>query len=396
MAYMWRVLWWLSGGMTAVSLAGCIELFEPVVPGSSRDFLVVDGFINIQGRTRIRLSHTSDINSTTANAAEAKAALYIEEEMGVQYAMRDAGNGNYVSDSLLLNPAKRYRLRIKTALQREYTSAFVDARVTPPIDAVTWKNRPLGIQVYVSAHDNDSRTHYYRWEYIETWEYISPWNSLYEYSPPGPLPPGNYILPLGVITVRTKPINRCWATEYSNDIQLGSSVRLAQDVIADYPLRLLPASSANKLQEKYSVLVRQYGQTAEEYAYWEKLKKNTEVLGTLFDPQPSQLTGNIQNIVEPGEVVIGYIGAHSVAEKRLFISRAELPADFSNFTGYEQCVKQDSVTNPGLLPYYLYPGTQMLIDVVEVNQTKNYLIAKTECVDCQKRGGVTQKPAFWR
>ncbi|MEJ7664694.1 MAG: DUF4249 family protein [Hymenobacter sp.] len=60
-----------------------------------------------------------------------------------------------------------------------------------------------------------------------------------------------------------------------------------------------PTPPSSKLYYLYSILVRQYALTPEEFAYWDKLRKNTENLGTLFDPLPSQLSGNVHRLTMP-------------------------------------------------------------------------------------------------
>jgi hypothetical protein len=154
----------------------------PDVIGSTKNFLVVDGFINSRGVTSIKLSRTYDIDAKTAPPVETRATLFIEEEGGVRYPVLETSvKGTYTSTSLALNPAKNYRLSIRTSAGSEYASDFVPAKITPPIDNVNWRAENTGLNIYVNSHDDTKSTQYYRWEYEETWEIVPPYKPVYEY-----------------------------------------------------------------------------------------------------------------------------------------------------------------------------------------------------------------------
>jgi hypothetical protein len=151
--------------------------------------------------------------------------------------------------------------------------------------------------------------------------------------------------------------------------------------------------NSTKLRYKYSILVKQYSLSAEEFAYWELLQKNTENIGTIFDPQPSQLTGNVHSLSDAAEPVIGYVGVQSVAEKRIFIKRDELPRSWRALTGYEQNCPAPDTLRPatGSALEVFRSGRAIPIDRVEGG---GLLYSSAECVDCRKRG-TNVRPSFW-
>ncbi|HET9504531.1 MAG TPA: DUF4249 family protein, partial [Hymenobacter sp.] len=67
--------WGISGGLLA--LAGCVDPYMPEVLDANANYLVVDGFINGAGRTRIQLSRTTNTASTSPPPAEKGARLTI-------------------------------------------------------------------------------------------------------------------------------------------------------------------------------------------------------------------------------------------------------------------------------------------------------------------------------
>lgn len=70
----------------------------------------------------------------------------------------------------------------------------------------------------------------------------------------------------------------------------------------------------------YCVHVQQQSLTCEAYEFWRKVQEVTEQEGGLFKNTPGNITGNISNINDPEEIVLGYFYASSVNEKKLFIS----------------------------------------------------------------------------
>jgi hypothetical protein len=161
---------------------------------------------------------------------------------------------------------------------------------------------------------------------------------------------------------------------------------------------------AERLKIRYSVLVTQYAQTAEEFAYYEQLRKNTEAVGTVNDPLPTQLTGNVHR-TNSNEPVLGYVGAHTVQQKRLFIDRTELPLpstwvfepgvpgctlDAERLHDYEPALdvpQTITFADPNYVP------TDYFIDLRD-NSLGGYYGAPRECVDCRTRGSIT-KPSYW-
>ncbi|PJJ52986.1 DUF4249 domain-containing protein [Hymenobacter chitinivorans] len=372
----------LLGLWLALALPGCVDPFEPEVIRSAPNYLVVSGFININGVTSIRLSRTQNVANSGAPAAEPRATVAIQDEAGTSYPLSEQVPGTYTSAALSLSPARRYQLRLRTAGGREYASALVTPKVAPPIDELPWAVEDRGVRVYVNAHDATNSTRYYRWTYTETWEFHSAYRSGLEYVN-------------GRMQPRAEDIYQCWGTAGSTSIAINSTARLNQDVVARYPLILLPANSV-KLRFKYSVQVRQYAQTAEEYAYWEQLKSNTESVGGLFDPVPSQLTGNVQSLTDATEPVVGYVGAGTVTEKRIFIASNELPLTQQYETGYN-CAPPDTVPLARVPTVF---STSVVLPLYTVyapmsNTIVGYSSASAECADCRRRG-TNRRPDFWQ
>ena len=112
---------------------------------------------------------------------------------------------------------------------------------------------------------------------------------------------------------------RCWTIDTSEEIFLFSTAGLSSDVVFENPLVHIPYAS-QQLSVVYSILVTQYALTKEAYEFWQNLKKNTEQLGTIFDPQPFADYGNMHCLSDPQEPVIGFISACTTQQQRIYIS----------------------------------------------------------------------------
>jgi hypothetical protein len=378
-----RALLLLVGG--AFLLGGCVDPYPPDVPAAGQSYLVVDGFINSKGSTVIKLSRTLGLASASAIPAEAKATVYVLDNVGTRYNLTENPAGTYTLPAQTLDPQRQYQVRITTAKGRNYASDLVAVKTTPPIDKLSWQPMGKGVEIDVNTHDPSGAARYYRWDYVETWQFNSAFRSDYE-----------YVASSKSVERRTNNIFTCWRTEPSPFIKQSTTAQLSQDVVANYPLIALPLNE--KLRIKYSVLVLQYAQTPEEYAYWETLSKNTQNLGTLNDPLPTQLTGNVHCLTDASEPVLGYVGAHSVTQERLFIDYNDLPKPLPQIanTGYETCAVDTVVLRNGLelfrlnleVPFDIYFSPPPNSKVI------GYFAGTTECVDCRVRG-TNVKPSFW-
>lgn len=365
--YYFLIIVFLAALFTAI---GCVEPFSPPEVNSDEGYLVIDGFLNIGSDTsRIELSHTQNTNAQTSIITEPGAKVTVEGEKGETYTFTEKGNGSYYLPPYAFNTAQKYRLRVKTRVGGEYLSDFVEVKNTPAIDAIEGKidTRQDAMVMQVNTHDATNSTRFYRWKFEETWEYRAAFYSSLE-------------LVKGVIDYRKEDINLCWRTMKSSNILLGSTIKLSQDIIKDLPITTVPIST-NKLYIKYSILVKQYGLTQDAFEYWTNLAKTTEGTGSLFDPLPSQITGNIRSTTNPKELVFGYFSAAVEQKKRIFLT--------PNLGRYPTCSAPDTLK--------IEDALKSSATLMNYTGERSELILATSayCADCRAQGGVTKRPSFW-
>jgi len=288
-------------------LSSCREAYQPPVVLAQSNLLVVDGFLDgSDGSCTVVLSRSQDVSDSKSPPLEKKANVQLEDSKGNVYMLKEMTAGNYSVYNVNINTQVKYRLSIKTEAGKNYQSDYVEIKHTPPIDNVTWQATDQGIQFYVSTHDDEKKSIYYQYRFVETWAYVAAYQSNFEFQN-------------GVPVARFNDIYHCYATALSSKISIATSAKLSEDVISNFPFYLLSRPS-EKYLIRYSILVKQNVLTSEAYNYWQQLQKNTEKIGTLFDPQPSQVLSNIQNVDNKDEPVLGYFNAGITTEKRIFLS----------------------------------------------------------------------------
>ncbi|MDB5149314.1 MAG: hypothetical protein JWQ57_3334 [Mucilaginibacter sp.] len=369
----------------------CKKPFYPKIVNSPDSYLVVEGVINTgNDSTIVKLSKTVNISGNAKSAIVNNASVSVETEGGASYNLLPVGDGSYISTGLNLDITKNYRLHINTADNKEYASDYVPVKSTPPVDSIGFSIKNNQVQLYVNAHDITNNTRYYRWSYDETWLFHSRYESPFD---------ADHVLQ--TIIPRKQSIYYCYAGDKSSTIVLGSSAKLTQDVIFQAPLTTI-APTSEKIEMRYSILVKQYALTKEAYQFWENLKKNTEQLGSIFDAQPSQLTGNIHNLKDAAEPVIGYISVTNIQSKRIFIDNADLPRTWSPEYPYD-CGPPDSAfySDPHrngentVKDFIINGGENAVLEISNQNAVTGYTYSSVQCTDCTIRGAL-KKPSFWK
>ncbi len=355
---------------------------EPYTPEIERyeNILVIDGLItDQQGPYLVKLTRSFAFDESIPTPEEGALVMIMDENEGI-YEFTEEQAGIYVSHSSFRGElGSSYKLLVSTSDQLNYESEWVELRDVPEIDSIAYElqeratsdpNQSVyGMEIKVNTHDNSDQTRYYRWEWVETWEIITP------------------------ITSSFYPDEaRCWQTAGSGVISIGTSEHLTHDIIEDYPIYFVSAES-NKLRIKYSILVNQYSLSREAYSYWKSLQDITTNTGTLFDPTPAMVTGNISNSENPEIPVLGIFQASALKQKRIFIDRSEIPKSLDIPSGYSSCNFFDLVDSVEI-DYYSSRGFP-LVEIYRLAGVYHYIFTNSEmCFRCTLSGS-NEKPEFW-
>lgn len=378
----------------------CKEPYVAPVSAPDLGYLVVEGIINSgAGNTKVRLSRTTPLTDGT-RAIETGASVMIQNESGGNRFLAETAHGDYEINDLNLDPTAKYRLRI-VANNKEYVSDFVPVNNNPAVDSVSWSYSSNGASVNVSTHDDQSIAKYFMWDFVETWEIHSDYAPNCKFNSPSDPYWVDYVNPTQYWRFDSSKY-QCWRSDTSTQILLGSTVKYAVDTISS-TLSIVPTGS-EKISYLYSINVRQFTLTKDAFEFMQKMKKNSEQLGSVFDAQPTELQGNIHNTQNPNEIVIGYVSICQAQEKRNFIRNQDLP-DWNYSSGCFLYNEQPNDRDYALKNFYYPDHVTPFIIPVQYQQRNpsdpppsgyiiTYSAADIKCVDCTQRG-TTSKPPFW-
>jgi len=372
------------GLMLIFLLAQCKEEYIPKLEESNIRLLVVEGYINSGiGPTIFHLSRVADL-ADTVFIPELAAEVNIESDNGNVFPLADYGNGEYSTPQLILDNNAEYRVYIRTNNGKEYVSGYSAVKHTPVIDSISWQEENDGVQIYVNNHGNPNDTSYYRWTYSETWEFHSAYVSNLDYVID---PVSNEPIDL-MNRVDPEAIYKCWKTQQSTNIILGSTEKLAENRIF-LPVRFVEALG-EELSVRYYIEVSQYALSHEAFLFYQRLKRNTEQIGTLFDPQPSKLPTNIHCLSDSTEAVVGFVEITDLQQAHKFITNDEVKP----WTPPVSCSKIVAVNSPSELQVAASNNLPLSPLTYMGPKIATYSAAAKECVDCTLRG-TNIKPAFW-
>jgi hypothetical protein len=377
------LLFFVSAGL----MFSCVEPYSPPEISGNVNILVIDGFINATDNTcHVRLTRAVPISSKVgfAEVEEGTSPIQVilEDDQGFTIQLARTDLGVYDAPGLFVYEERKYRLRVKVPPAEEYVSDFIEIKETPPIEDVFFNVKPEEVAIMVNTSDPSGQNKYYRYSWIETWEYTSLYNSSYK-------------LEGGEVVNRPEEeqLYRCYRTDPSSNIMIASTTNLSTDVVRNFELQTISKSS-QKLQFRYSILVKQMALTEDAYTYWLNLYRTTENVGGLFDPLPGEVRGNFTSVKDATLPVIGYFGGSTVDEKRIFITPDDLPDGYRDFR-HSAC-QADTIDVSAV--HLLDPSNLLLFPVYAGGPPAivGYLYAPVSCADCRRlQGGTTTKPPFW-
>jgi hypothetical protein len=390
-------------------LTTCIDPYYPEL-GKYQSLLVVEGIVtDADTPVNVRLSRTFQ-SADSIPQKISDALVFITDEDDNRTDLHYAGDGNYKtieSSGYKGQAGKIYTLHVKTSDGREYLSEPCVMLPVPAIDSVYFdrveevynnnNSTSKGIMIFLDTDETTEDECYLRWEFEETWKFKLPYPKRYEY------------INDSVIIKLNDTKEYCWKTNLSGEILI-NQVLPGQGSIKKVPLCFISPEISDRLTVQYSIIVKQYSISTEEYNYWENLKKVNETTGDIFDTQPYSVISNIHNTSDPADKVLGYFMVSSVREKRIYITSNEL-------LGLELPGYNYSCTEHIVDPYtYWMPGSQgkpptwdeineMFMSVGgftfvrpmyvgETDELDKLVFATLECSDCSKTGIITQ-PDFW-
>ncbi|MDN5204560.1 DUF4249 domain-containing protein [Fulvivirgaceae bacterium BMA10] len=299
--------------LVSILLCQCIDPIAFNNPGEDPP-VVVDGLItNLAGPHKVKVLRSVPFTEESFDKLNFvpinDAVVFIEDDLGNREPLNlDADDpGSYLtSPSFQGVVGRQYRVSIRLSdgdeLESEYETMLPSTGFNKVI--TTKGERTIlkgGIQVpeygediSIEIHDNVSENNYYRWR----------WHSVYE------------------IRKDLDP-NPCWVIEHDNDniAILRDGDRNGETFVQS--VDFIPYVEKNDISGQFLLTVEQHTITARAFQYWDQIKKQREAQGTIFDPIPSPIQGNLFNKTNKDKRVVGFFGASSVVLERMYVRNLE-------------------------------------------------------------------------
>jgi hypothetical protein len=389
------------------TLYTCIDPFSPKLKGYD-SLLVIDGLITDENsKYTVKLSSTIQDQNTSPEMVPDATVSIRDEDNNIAF-LDNYGNGIYKSDSLKLRgiSGKKYILHILTSQGAEYESEQCLMQPVPDIDSVYYeKDQELvnngtendnGLRIFLNSKAGNDNS-YYRWAFDETWKFKIPDPKRFDYID------HNTIVPVANVK------QYCWKIRKSDEIIIHAVYPGQNAQIKKQPVFFIASDKSDRLMSEYSILVKQYSISKDEFEFWNNLKKINESGSDIFATQPFPVISNIHNINNPKERVLGYFQVSAVKQKRTFIPFSDIVRLHLPFYHSNQCERIEKspaeystpygspVTFDDLYSMFCITSTYSFIEPMydpETFMLDKLVFAKPECANCELTG-TSAKPDFW-
>lgn len=373
-----------------VWMSACVTPFTPKGIEVEEGTLVVEGDIVVLGDTKIYLSMLRALDQNYDITYISNALVWVENNDGDQYhgELKKESNGNsyFLIDTKGLGLDHQYKLGISFN-GMHFESDFLTPLPTPAIDALDYalNESKTAVDFYVTTFGNDHDSRFFKWNFTEDWEVVSPFQTLIYFDPVS----RTYRLYPTVYS----PFLYCWNQAASTTL-IAKTDNLRENTVYQQRINTIE-NRDDRISYLYSMELSQMSITKEAYTYWSVLKRNSDELGGIFAPQPSELYGNIRCLSDPAVRVLGYVSAGTRFEKRIFATSQEIGIYIPPFLCPPLDMEPPQIgPPPTLLDFYNRNYRVVGMSPIEHDPEDLKEWYPRACVECTARG-TKIKPPFW-
>jgi len=386
----------------------CVEDYWPELNESDKQFLVVDGKIsNFIGPYTIRLSLTNSPEDTSF-VPQTSATITIIDNNGNSEVLEENDPGIYKTATGGIQGVigHSYKVRIELSNGKIYESEYEELLNPIGVEEVYYKEEwqyaqneleidQEGYHFYVNSNRSSSTQTYLSWEIEETYEYHSEYQIFYFYD--GSIKSEGESNLYGLKKMKNRDsLYYCWKTQKLPKKFSYSLEHLAVPEAKKQPLHFIPFTD-KRLRFGYNILIKQYTISKAAYTFLDHLEKQNKNQGSIFTTQPFQIRGNLKNIQDPTEQVLGYfmtvggaLGPRMQTRVPTYLQYEKVICFADPSPGYIHNRIRTSTSSdwPIYFTYYFFefgdpPGT--FLAYVSPN-----------CLDCTRHNGIAIKPDFWQ
>lgn len=309
-------------------LNSCIDPYKVVAP-EGESMLSIEGHITDEpGPHIIKISRTATYGSIFVDfiRPEYGALVAIREfETGEMVFLKEAKQGVYETPlGFAARIGNSYSLLITTREGLEYTSFPSKALRPPSLDSLTYQtviipskdklNPRSGIELIAYFRDPSAEKNYYFWNIKNAVSTIESYPEFYK--PPRSLPTDPY-----------QPKACCKYCDVPG-FSVSRGLYLEEDVNFD---GLSTSKAAGYIEDdgfrlayRYRFDFEQMAISEETFRFLRLVNQQLTLNGSVFDPPPANIRGNIVSLSNPDETVLGHFFAGGVSRKKVSLRGAEL------------------------------------------------------------------------
>ena len=295
---------------------GCVEIIE-VDTSTEPNRLIVDGYITSESKIhQIKITETIKF-SNLRNPLVEGAIVSIIASNNEMIPMPETSPGIYETASCFAaQEGVFYRIQViydgKTieSEEQELPERVEISNITLRPDVrKTFRSSDnqivdeQGLWISTDIATVEQQAHYYFWQIVPTFIWVA-------------------------TRARSEDVSTCYIryeTKYQ-DIFIHSE----NDGGYELDLAWLPVS--RRMKERYSLEVNQLNIGRDAHSFWERVKKQKDNVGSIFDSPPSSIEGNLHDVDNSKNIILGYFGVYESSRQRIFLDLDDLPfkLEYSN------------------------------------------------------------------
>jgi hypothetical protein len=285
---------------SCLCLMSCLDKIDVPLRQETKQ-MVVEGLLTNDPKFQLlRISQTTTFGN--ANSIEPLKGAYVEirSSLSETVVMRASPNeiGLYKPEdpNWVGKAGVAYSIFIKLPDGRTFQSApqkMPQAVAIENIDANFVEGGSPGFETSVSFKDPSDTENFYRWN--ATGFHIRKSKGV-------PTGFGNSVC-----------CDRCWVLKEERAVNIFSDALVNGNLVKNRPVYLSPFYVIGK----HLIEIQQFTISRETYQFWNRYKDQQQRTGSIFDPLPAALTGNVVNITDSQDIALGYFEVSAIARKRI-------------------------------------------------------------------------------
>jgi len=317
-------------------LMSCIDPINFKHNEQKEHLVVESSFTNEAGLNYVRLIYAQPY-AYPYDKSENNAVVFVSGSQGEVYQFANERSGYYYPSSAEATYGiigHTYTLTIAVN-GKTYQSAPVTLKEPVPIDAVHFeidqqeyafagqqeKQEYAGYRVLVDYEDPAGVQNFYRWSFVSQFEVITQ--------------PLDHLDNRG----RSDPklcCAHCWVKENEEGFTVTDDRLTDGGKVVNQDVLFIPFE--RYLQVRHKLKVYQHSLSEDAYNFFRMMEQQKGSTGTVFDPPPAEIKGNMFNVNDKDEQVLGLFNASAVSVKEVVIASHDIDYPVSTFIFADDCL----------------------------------------------------------